>query len=162
VEIAISDPTVPLAGQPARVELERRLLDAFLGAIHDGISDSAPRLKLRPARAERRLRQARAFLEVSIHQPFHLDELCRELGMSRRGIELMFRKSLGTTPGRYSQCQRLHGVRRGLIAVDADLSLVKEVAHQWGFFHMGHFGQNYRELFGETPRTTLERSGPGC
>lgn len=158
VRAAMSDPARPLAELPARVELERRLIDAFLGALLDGIRGGGSRLMSRPAQAERRLRQAREFLEASVDRPLHLDELCRELGMSRRGIEVMFRKSLGTTPGRYLQCQRLNGVRRSLLRTDTDSTLVKQVALGWGFLHMGHFGQNYRALFGETPRATLERT----
>ena len=158
VRAAMSDPARPLAGLPARVALERRLIDTFLGALHDGISGDGPRLRSRAAQPERRLRQAREFLEASVDRLFHLDELCRELGMSRRGIEVMFRKSLGTTPGRYLHCQRLNAVRRSLVRADPDSTMVKEVAHGWGFLHMGHFGQNYRALFGETPRATLERT----
>ena len=153
VTAALSDPTMPLAGLTVRMELERRLLDAFLGALRDGVENR----RLKPAHSERKLRQAREFLEASIDQPLHFDELCRELGMSRRGLEMMFRKSLGTTPGRYLQCQRLNGVRRALLGADSDLAMVKEVALEWGFLHMGHFGQHYRALFGETPRSTLAR-----
>lgn len=160
VKAALSDPTLPLAGLTVRVELERRLLDAYLGALRDGVENR--RLKSKTAQAERKLRQAREFLEASIDQPLHFDELCRELGMSRRGLEMMFRKSVGTTPGRYLLCQRLNGVRRALLGADRDTALVKEVALQWGLLHMGHFGQNYRALFGETPRTTLERTRSMC
>jgi AraC family ethanolamine operon transcriptional activator len=114
-------------------------------------------LKPRQVRVEKRMRQAREMLEESIHQPLHLDVLCRDLGMSRRGMEMMFRKSLGMTPGRYLMCQRLNGVRRELISSDPTASLVKEAAFNWGFLHMGHFGKNYRNLFGETPTATLKK-----
>jgi AraC-like DNA-binding protein len=157
VTSAISDPTMPLAGLPAKVELERRLLDGFLGSLIDGIGDAGRRLSCRPAGSQKRLREARTLLEASVHQPLHLDALCRELRMSRRGLEILFRRSLGTSPGRYLQAQRLNGVRRALIAADPSSTMVKQVALDWGFVHMGHFGQNYRAFFGETALSTLER-----
>jgi AraC family ethanolamine operon transcriptional activator len=157
VTAAISDPTMPLSGLPAKAELERRLLDGFLGALGDGLGDAGHRLGCRSAGSQKRLREARTLLEAAVHQPLHLDALCRELRMSRRGVEIMFRKSLGTSPGRYLQAQRLNGVRRVLIAADPSSTMVKEVALDWGFIHMGHFGQKYRALFGETALSTLKR-----
>ena len=65
----------------------------------------------------------------------------------------MFRKSLGTTPGRYLQCQRLNGVRRTLIAVDPDSAMVKEAAIDWGFLHMGTLGKG-------TGRSSEKLRGP--
>jgi AraC family ethanolamine operon transcriptional activator len=38
--------------------------------------------------------------------------------------------------------------------------VIKETAMQWGFWHMGHFSKNYRQLFGESPVETLVARRP--
>ena len=35
--------------------------------------------------------------------------------------------------------------------------VVKQVALAWGFWHMGHFARECRELFGESPSKTVSR-----
>lgn len=34
---------------------------------------------------------------------------------------------------------------------------VTDIANDWGFWHMGQFAADYRELFGELPSQTLKR-----
>lgn len=77
--------------------------------------------------------------------------------MSSRGVELLFHDSLGIGPSAFIRHQRLHGVRRELLATAPEPGVVKKLALEWGFWHMGHFSQNYRQLFGETPTATLGR-----
>jgi AraC family ethanolamine operon transcriptional activator len=117
----------------------------------------APSVTSRMAGAVLQLRQAREFIRESTRGPVQLDDLSAQLGMSRRGVELMFRKSLGIGPGSFIRQQRLHGVRRELLAGNPESGAVKRLAIEWGFLHMGHFSRNYRDLFGETPRETLIR-----
>jgi AraC family ethanolamine operon transcriptional activator len=78
--------------------------------------------------------------------------------MSQRGVEVLFQDSLGIGPTAFIRHQRLHGVRRELLEARQEHGLVKELALKWGFWHMGHFSRNYRQLFGESPSVTLGRS----
>jgi AraC-like DNA-binding protein len=161
---AIEDPEPKLAGLAVRLVLERRLMDGFLNVLRAGVGAAAPSLTSRTAGAAKHLRQAREFIRETSRIPFQLDELSAHLGMSRRGVELMFRKSLGIGPGTFIRQQRLHGVRRELLVGDPGSSTIKQLAIEWGFLHMGHFSKNYRDLFGETPSQTLMRQathGPG-
>ena len=154
----IEDPASPLVGLKARRELERRLVDGFLVALRAGMDGLNTRVNSRTIKASRHLRQAREFIRESSCGPVQFDALCGELGMSRRGVELMFRKSMGIGPAAYIRHQRLHGVRRALLTAEPHSGAVKELAIHWGFLHMGHFSRNYRELFGECPSETLMRS----
>ena len=103
----------------------------------------------------KRLRHAREFVEAHSHRALNAGELCAATGMSLRGLQVMFRDLLGVSPQTYIRNQRLHGVRRALLVAEPDFGAIKQTALDWGFWHMGHFSENYRELFGETPGKTL-------
>jgi AraC-like DNA-binding protein len=158
VMAGIEDPAEPLAGDAARNHLEPDLLEAFLSALRDGCGSLVPSPGLRIDGRLRRLRQARDYVADRLHQPVSLTDLCGELSLSRRGVELLFQDSLGIGPSAFIRHQRLHGVRRTLLVAPSAPGTVKESALQWGFWHMGHFSQEYRSLFGESPSETLVRS----
>lgn len=155
----LEDPTAPLADTLARRHLECDLLDAFLNALRDGCGSVVPRPGQRIEGRLKRLRQARDYLADRLHEPVSLADLCGELGLSRRGVELMFQDLLGIGPNAFIRHQRLHGVRRALRAAPPRAGVVKASALQWGFRHMGHFAREYSSLFGESPHATLTRAG---
>lgn len=157
VMTGIGDQAQFLSGETARKHLERELLDAFLAALRDGCDSVVRSPGQRVAGRLRRLRQARDFASDHLREPIHLADLCGLLGLSRRGVEVLFRDSLGIGPTAFLRHQRLHMVRRALQAGPPVHGAVKETALEWGFWHMGHFSQEYRSLFGESPSATLSR-----
>ena len=157
VRAGMEDRAKPLAACEVRKPLEDALLDVFLTALRSGCGSVAPDPGGRVEGRLRRLRQARDYLADHVHQPVHLEDLCSVLGMSRRGVEVLFQDSLGIGPSAFLRHQRLHGVRRALLATTGSHGIVKETALQWGFWHMGHFSREYRALFGEKPSMTLAR-----
>jgi AraC family ethanolamine operon transcriptional activator len=154
---AVEDPSAPLMGGTARGQLEIDLLDAFLSALRSGCDSLVPRPGLRVEGRLRRLKQARDYLKNHLHESLSVAALCREMGMSRRGVELLFQDSIGLGPGAFLRHQRLHGVRRALKAAPQAAGVVKQTAYAWGFWHMGHFAREYSDLFGESPSMTLSR-----
>lgn len=96
---AIEDSDSSLAGLAMRRGLERHLLDEFLQVPQAGAGVDAPGITSRTAGAAMHLRQARDFIQENSRGELQLDELSTLLGMSRRGVELMFRESLGIGPG---------------------------------------------------------------
>jgi AraC-like DNA-binding protein len=153
----IEDRSGVLLGAAARRHLESDLLDAFLTALRSGSESLVPVPGPRVEGRLRRLKQARDYLTEHLHQPFELADLCGELTMSRRGVELLFRDCLGIGPNAFLRHQRLHGVRRALQNAPKAAGVVKQTAFAWGFWHMGHFAREYRSLFGESPVATLSR-----
>ncbi|ACD20966.1 helix-turn-helix domain-containing protein [Paraburkholderia phytofirmans] len=86
-----------------------------------------------------------------------LAEIARRSGYSLRSLELIFRRSVGMTPGRWFMNVRLNGALRDLLGAGPTCT-VADVASRWGFRHMSRFSEQYRKAFGELPSRTLSRS----
>lgn len=86
-----------------------------------------------------------------------LAEVARRSNYTLRSLELIFRRSVGMSPGRWFMTARLNGALRDLLA-SGPTSSVSEVAMKWGFRHMSRFAAYYRDTFGELPSDTLSRS----
>ncbi len=153
----IWNPEQPLANPRMRLHAERNLIAAFFTAMRAGrehlISPAPPRQLKR----HRSLRQARDYLSAHVHETVYLHDLCRSTGLTVRTLENLFRDLLGITPTAFLRHQRLHGVRRDFQQMAPVPGLVKQVAHEWGFLHQGHFARDYQALFGESPSATLTR-----
>ena len=65
---------------------------------------------------------------------------------------------LGTNPASYLRAVRLDRVRKDLLHAGS----VTDAATRWGFWHFGHFSNDYREQFGELPSETLRRLRSGA
>jgi len=153
----ISSASGDLLSETARSNLESDLLDEFLSALRDGCDFLVPKPGRRVEARLNNLKQARDYLADHLHEPVSLADLCGELGLSRRGVEMLFRDSLGIGPNAYLRRQRLHGVRRSLRSAPPLPGVVKQTAIAWGFWHMGHFSREYRNLFGESPGASVSR-----
>jgi AraC-like DNA-binding protein len=84
-----------------------------------------------------------------------VSELCTRLGVPIRTLDDAFHACLGVAPKRFILGIRLNKVRRCLSHAGDDAATVTTAATRFGFFHFGHFAQQYRSLFGETPSQTL-------
>lgn len=153
----VDDPSAPLVAEAARRQLGIDLFDVFLSALRSGCESPVPPPPPRVTARLRRIKQARDFLTDHVHEPLALKDLCAEMGMSKRGVEMLFHDSVGIGPNEFLRHQRLHGVRRALQSAPCASGVVKQIALNWGFWHMGHFATDYREMFGESPSVTLSR-----
>jgi AraC family ethanolamine operon transcriptional activator len=87
-------------------------------------------------------------------------ELCRRLDVPIRTLDEAFHSCLGISPKRFILSLRLNNVRRMLRRPDGCMTITA-AATRHGFFHFGHFSQQYMQLFGERPSETLRRAlGP--
>lgn len=90
--------------------------------------------------------------------PITIGEICTALNISRRTLNHAFQQVLGITPVAYMRNIRLHKIRAELQYKSQQILNIACVASHWGFWHMSLFSRYYRELFGECPSETLERS----
>lgn len=95
---------------------------------------------------------------LNSEMPLTIGELCSILRVSRRTLNHAFIRGIGITPVAYMRNVRLHRVRAELQSSPDSVTSIANVATKWGFWHMSLFSRYYRELFGECPNKTLERS----
>lgn len=83
--------------------------------------------------------------------------LCDELKVPERTLRAHFSEQFDISPVSYHLHLRLNLVRRKLLQSTPCKGAVSQAATEFGFWHMGRFGQQYRSLFGEAPTVTLGR-----
>ena len=88
-------------------------------------------------------------------QPIYINDLCQMLGVSCRKLYTAFILTRGESPSLYLKRRRLMLAHQVLSNAGSEPLLVKTVALNHGFWHLGNFSQDYRKLFGETPSETL-------
>jgi len=83
--------------------------------------------------------------------------------VSERTLGYAFKDVTGISPAAYLRAIRLNRVRRGLLHSAPGQTLVKTIACEHGFWHLGQFSHDYRQLFGQSPSETLraERTQAG-
>lgn len=123
-------------------------LVAALSHVQDGRLETIP-----TAKGALIVRHAR---ELVTHGPdgyLSVEELCRELGISRRALQYAFQETLGVKPLTYLRAVRMNGARRAMKQARS----VADAATLWGFWHFGRFARDYRAMFGELPSEAFRR-----
>lgn len=133
--------------------------------LHDAVVDLLSQAHYTPAtqvcsqQRQRIMQRVNDYLtHTRLKSPITITELCRAVNVSRRTLQYTFAQCCGMSPKRYIQISRLNQVRRALLSADSSLT-IGEVALEYGFFHMGQFGHDYKCLFAETPQETRLRGG---
>ncbi|MFC7359309.1 helix-turn-helix transcriptional regulator [Nocardioides astragali] len=102
------------------------------------------------------LRRALHAIESHAFEGLSVEELARECEVTPRALQYAFRRHLGCTPLAYLRRVRLDLVRQSLR--DGTSPTVSDAAAKYGFFNPGRFASEYRQVFDENPRQTLDRS----
>lgn len=152
-----------LQGQPQVLHHEasrRSLREALLTVLGDtlmagSVSEAASPRQLRRQELVHRVRE---LVFERPHDPLSVQHLCAELHVTRRTLQNCFQDVLGMSPVAYLRAVRLNAVRRTL-REEPGHATIADVAARWGFWHMGHFSQDYKALFGETPSQTRVAGG---
>jgi|SRR5215475_14581670 len=84
-------------------------------------------------------------------------KICAAIGVAERTLRLRCQEHLGMSPYRFLWLHRMQQVRLALAEADPKITSVTEVAGNHGFTELGRFSVAYRNLFGESPSTTLRR-----
>lgn len=137
----------PIMGKLIRGDFPPLLLNALQGTA----IGKNPRLK----RRVEIVKTAQEFMQANLHRPITLEELCQALYTSKRSLIYGFQEIFAMGPMSYLKIQRLNGIRRALLLADPKFNKVKNIAYDWGFWHLGHFSTDYKKMFGETPLKTL-------
>ncbi|AOS82275.1 AraC family transcriptional regulator [Hydrogenophaga sp. PBC] len=99
--------------------------------------------------ANPRLARALTALHERPGEPWSLDTMAREAGMSRSAFSAAFRDTLGTTPGAYLLRWRV-SLAQGLLREGA---AVKHVSDELGYASPAAFTRAFTQLVGESPRS---------
>lgn len=143
----------------ARRSVRTSLLNAAQGLICGDPESGRPRdIRTSPAR-RRIVNMVDEYLMANISRPIYTEDLCEVLNISPARLAEAFRASFGVTPHRFLKLRRIAMVRAVLSRRDgAPVTLVRNVALEHGFWHLGQFARDYRMMYGEPPSETLARA----
>jgi AraC family ethanolamine operon transcriptional activator len=110
--------------------------------------------KANTTQRELTMRRIRQYLDNSQYRkPITVSELCDAVHVSRRTLQYTFESCCDISPKQFIQGVRLNQVRR-ILQNPSEQRCINEIAFDFGFFHLGHFCQSYKQLFGESPMQT--------
>lgn len=89
-----------------------------------------------------------SLMEANVEEPLSLDELADAVSISRRQIERLFKRHLGSVPTKYYLEIRLRRARELLLQTDMS---IMDVTVACGFQSPPHFSKCYRGCFGYPP-----------
>jgi AraC-like DNA-binding protein len=104
----------------------------------------------------RQVRRAMDFMRAHAAQAISMSDIAAAASTSPRTLQDGFQRFCNVTPMEFLREIRLQGVRSDL-QNPAKASSISEIAHQWGFFHLGMFAARYKKRFGELPRETVRQ-----
>ena len=103
------------------------------------------------------LKKTNELLTETEPHPFTVSELCQITGVSERTLQYTFNEYYGLSPKAFLKTHLLNHVHSALREANPDTANVVDIAYQWGFWHMGQFGVDYKEMFGKLPSETLNK-----
>jgi AraC family ethanolamine operon transcriptional activator len=121
-------------------------------------AEVSPRLRIQPFRRSDLVQQTEAFVMANLDQP---QAICKAVKTSRRALCYGFQDIFGISPMTYLKLIRLNGVHRALKVSQPDSETILGIANRFGFWHMGHFSNAYKQMFGQSPSETLRSSKSG-
>jgi AraC-like DNA-binding protein len=135
--------------------LEDELIHVMVACLTAGQPVTSGARLIRKARVMSRFED---YLADKPCEPLYLSEICSAIGVSERTLRDCCHDHLGMGPHRYLWLRRMHLTRRALRDADSARTSVTEIATAHGFWELGRFSVEYRNLFDESPSATLRRS----
>ncbi len=128
--------------------------DGIVRALNDAVRDASVRgLSKEALRRGDLVRRAEEFMWAHVEDAIDPASVARALNCSVRKLLYYFKRTYDLGPIGYFKLQRLNAVRNVLLN-DRSRRTIADIAADYGFWHMGHFGTAYRQLFGLTPSQT--------
>ncbi len=150
------------AGKPGRRLLLEELRDQTAEHLVAALASyQLPAADRTPDRRRRQiLDRARDHIAAFPDRALTVRELCRVTGASQNTLHQAFSETFGVGTKAYLKARRLNGVHRDLRRTAPRRGAVSDAANRWGFWHLGQFAADYRELFGQRPSDTLAGKRP--
>jgi AraC-like DNA-binding protein len=137
-------------------DFEHSLLEAMRATLRKTPHESGCNT-LRGAHYQFIIKRFRALIEEQDAGSAPMPEISQKIGVSGRTLRLACQHQLGLSPGQYVTLRRMQSVRRALKQAGPDTASVTDIATEHGFWELGRFAVKYRQIFGETPSTTLKK-----
>lgn len=102
---------------------------------------------------ERIVSRAIDYIEAHLGEALTVGEVAAAAHVCVRTLQNAFRVQTNRTPLGYILDRRLERAHADLLANEGRLH-VSQIAHRWGFLHMGEFARRYRMRYGCTPSQT--------
>ena len=138
-------------------------LDVASSFVHDDLraaGDPQVHVTLAGASHDARLVRAIRIMETHIDAPLSIAAIAKRVSMSARGLEQLFARQLGQTPGAYFLSLRLAAARR--LVNDTRLNMT-EIASRTGFSSQSAFSRAFSRQFGISPTSSRQgRSSVAC
>jgi transcriptional regulator GlxA family with amidase domain len=151
--LAREEPWIVQMPAPAKA-LEDTIMEALLACLTLG---QPSRARTAPGHHRRIVARMECALRERPEEMLSLSDLCAEVGVAQRTLNLACAEFLGQSAMRYARERRLDHVRACLLMSDPAVTRVTDVATRYGFWELGRFAQAYRRRFGEHPSKTLRR-----
>lgn len=95
--------------------------------------------------------QAERYIARHLDDAICIDDLVRNTGVPRRTLYAGFRKHRGMSPMALLKTRRLHAVMSALKQPRRDDQTVTRLAMTYGFYHLGRFSKDFKDMFGVLP-----------
>jgi AraC family ethanolamine operon transcriptional activator len=135
--------------------------DLVVGDLRQALEEADPAADRSTAWARARaVQRALEYLHSHPQEPVNVVQLGAIAKVSERTLQRAFLEHYGIGPKAYACRLKLTEMRADLLRCEAGEVFIKDLAIAHGFWHMGQFSRDYRDLFGELPSETLERAPP--
>ncbi|WP_432283966.1 GlxA family transcriptional regulator [Aminobacter sp. BA135] len=154
-EFAAFDLAMELVGQHCDVELVRDICQRLAAdRWRDGASAQSMLPGLRFGSAGKKLSRILQLMQTNIEDPLSLQDIAREVSLSRRQIERLFLRHLSTTPRQHYLTLKL---RRARQLIEMTEMSVTAIAIACGFTSASHFSKSFKDHFGVLPSVLRAR-----
>jgi AraC-like DNA-binding protein len=136
-------------------EFEQALIVAFLQTIPNSSSNLLRQGASKGDNAH--VRRVEEYIDTHWQKSLSAEHLADVTGLGMRTIFATFKRHRGYGPLAYLKKIRLENAKQ-LLQHPFEITTVTNVALTCGFSNLGHFANDYRNAFGESPSTTLRRA----
>ncbi len=135
---------------------KRQFENELLTAIRS-LLEPAEVTQLTDSRSRQVVERALAYADVFQSKSVTVSDLCTDVNVSRRTLEVAFQTIAGKSPLQFLTHRRLSRAYIDLKRAKNESTHVTEIAFAHGFTELGRFANRYQKMFGELPSETLRQ-----